>query len=59
MHHPSHITPVVTPRAITPREDGRIDLVGLPRSYSSRFPAALSGGGILDNRATGRRTPLL
>ncbi len=32
MHHPSHITPVVTPRAITPREDGRIDLIGLPRA---------------------------
>jgi 23S rRNA (adenine2503-C2)-methyltransferase len=32
MHHPSHITPVVTPRAITPRADGRIDLIGLPRA---------------------------
>jgi 23S rRNA (adenine2503-C2)-methyltransferase len=29
MQIPGHIDPVVTPRAITPRLDGRIDLVGL------------------------------
>ncbi len=29
MQIPGHIDPVVTPRAITPRPDGRIDLVGL------------------------------
>jgi len=28
---PGHIDPVVTSRDITPREDGRIDLLGLPR----------------------------
>ncbi len=32
MHHPSYITPIVAPRAITPRADGRIDLIGLPRT---------------------------
>jgi 23S rRNA (adenine2503-C2)-methyltransferase len=29
MQIPGHIDPVVTPRAITPRADGRIDLMGL------------------------------
>jgi 23S rRNA (adenine2503-C2)-methyltransferase len=29
MQIPGHIDPVVTPRAITPRSDGRIDLMGL------------------------------
>ena len=29
MQIPGHIDPVVTPRAITPRADGRIDLLGL------------------------------
>ncbi len=29
MQIPGHIDPVVTPRSITPREDGRIDLLGL------------------------------
>jgi len=29
MQIPGHIDPVVTPRAITPRPDGRIDLIGL------------------------------
>ncbi len=29
MQIPGHIDPVVTPRAITPRADGRIDLIGL------------------------------
>jgi len=28
---PGHIDPVPVPRDITPREDGRIDLIGLPR----------------------------
>ncbi|WOK35129.1 23S rRNA (adenine(2503)-C(2))-methyltransferase RlmN [Sphingomonas sp. C3-2] len=28
---PGHIDPVPVPRAITPREDGRIDLIGLPK----------------------------
>ena len=41
MHHPSHITAVVTPRPVTPREDGRIDLIGLPRAeIASHFAAA-------------------
>ena len=29
MQIPGHIDPVVTPRAVTPRSDGRIDLMGL------------------------------
>ena len=41
MHHPSHITPVVTPRPVTPRADGRIDLIGLPRAeIATHFAAA-------------------
>ncbi|CAM4138556.1 23S rRNA (adenine(2503)-C(2))-methyltransferase RlmN [Novosphingobium lubricantis] len=28
---PGHIDPVPVPRPITPREDGRVDLIGLPR----------------------------
>jgi 23S rRNA (adenine2503-C2)-methyltransferase len=41
MHHPSHITPVVTPRPVTPRADGRIDLIGLPRAeIAIHFAAA-------------------
>jgi 23S rRNA (adenine2503-C2)-methyltransferase len=31
MHSPGHIDPLPLPREITPREDGRIDLLGLPR----------------------------
>lgn len=31
MQIPGQIDPVVTPRAITPREDGRVDLLGLTR----------------------------
>ena len=31
MHHPSHISPVNVPRVITPRADGRVDLLGLSR----------------------------
>ncbi|MEQ1498487.1 MAG: 23S rRNA (adenine(2503)-C(2))-methyltransferase RlmN [Novosphingobium sp.] len=29
---PGQIDPVPTPRAVTPREDGRLDLIGLPKS---------------------------
>ena len=28
---PGHIDPVPVPRDVTPREDGRVDLIGLPR----------------------------
>ena len=28
---PGHIDPVPVPREVTPREDGKIDLIGLPR----------------------------
>ncbi|MBM3594923.1 MAG: 23S rRNA (adenine(2503)-C(2))-methyltransferase RlmN [Alphaproteobacteria bacterium] len=31
MHSPGHIDPLPLPRQITPREDGRVDLIGLPR----------------------------
>ena len=31
MQIPGHIDPVVTPRTITPREDGRVDLLGLTK----------------------------
>jgi len=31
MQIPGHIDPVPVPRAITPREDGRVDLLGLNR----------------------------
>jgi len=31
MQIPGHIDPVPVARDITPREDGRIDLIGLPR----------------------------
>jgi 23S rRNA (adenine2503-C2)-methyltransferase len=31
MQIPGHIDPVPVPRAITPRADGRVDLLGLPR----------------------------
>jgi 23S rRNA (adenine2503-C2)-methyltransferase len=31
MQIPGHIDPLTVPRAITPREDGRIDLLGLPK----------------------------
>ncbi len=31
MHSPGHIDPLPLPRDITPREDGRVDLIGLPR----------------------------
>ena len=31
MQIPGHIDPLTVPRDITPREDGRVDLIGLPR----------------------------
>jgi 23S rRNA (adenine2503-C2)-methyltransferase len=31
MQIPGHIDPLTVPRAITPREDGRVDLLGLPK----------------------------
>ncbi len=31
MHSPGHIDPLPLPRDITPREDGRVDLIGMPR----------------------------
>jgi 23S rRNA (adenine2503-C2)-methyltransferase len=31
MQIPGHIDPIPVPRAITPRADGRVDLIGLPR----------------------------
>ena len=31
MQIPGHIDPLPVPRDITPREDGRVDLIGLPR----------------------------
>ena len=31
MHSPGHIDPLPLPREITPREDGRVDLIGLPK----------------------------
>ena len=32
MQIPGHIDPLPVPREVTPREDGRIDLIGLPRT---------------------------
>ena len=32
MQIPGHIDPLTIPRDITPREDGRVDLIGLPRA---------------------------
>jgi 23S rRNA (adenine2503-C2)-methyltransferase len=32
MQIPGHMDPHTVPRAITPREDGRVDLIGLPRT---------------------------
>ena len=40
---PGHIDPVPVARAITPREDGRIDLVGLSKT---ELREALAGGGL-------------
>jgi len=36
---PGHIDPVVTPRGVTARPDGRIDLLGLPRTEITRLMA--------------------
>ena len=32
MQIPGHIDPVPVPRAATPRDDGRTDLIGLPKA---------------------------
>lgn len=38
---PGHVDPVPVPRDVTPREDGRVDLVGLPRkAITDLFAAA-------------------
>lgn len=43
MQIPGHIDPVPVPRAITPREDGRVDLLGLSRE---QIRAELEGAGL-------------
>lgn len=45
---PGHVDPVPVPRAITPREDGRVDLVGLSRA---QIRAELSAAGLDDRQA--------
>jgi 23S rRNA (adenine2503-C2)-methyltransferase len=45
---PGHVDPVPVPRAITPREDGRVDLVGLTRA---QIGAELSAAGLDDKQA--------
>ena len=40
---PGHVDPVPVPRAITPREDGRVDLIGLSRN---ELRAALEAAGM-------------
>jgi len=45
---PGHIDPVPVPRAITPREDGRVDLVGLARN---QIRAELSAAGLDEKQA--------
>jgi 23S rRNA (adenine2503-C2)-methyltransferase len=45
---PGHVDPVPVPRAITPREDGRVDLVGLSRP---QIKAELSAAGLDDKQA--------
>jgi 23S rRNA (adenine2503-C2)-methyltransferase len=47
MQIPGHIDPVPVPRAITPREDGRVDLTGLARA---QIKAELAAAG-LDEKA--------
>jgi 23S rRNA (adenine2503-C2)-methyltransferase len=47
MQIPGHIDPVPTRRDITPRADGRVDLIGLPRT---RIAELLEAGG-LDRKA--------
>ncbi|MDQ4419143.1 23S rRNA (adenine(2503)-C(2))-methyltransferase RlmN [Sphingobium sp. DEHP117] len=43
MQIPGHIDPLPVPRAITPREDGRVDLLGLSRE---QIRAELEGAGL-------------
>ncbi|BAK68030.1 conserved hypothetical protein [Sphingobium sp. SYK-6] len=45
---PGHIDPVPVPRAITPREDGRVDLVGLSRA---QIKAELGTAGLDEKQA--------
>ncbi|MBN8820038.1 MAG: 23S rRNA (adenine(2503)-C(2))-methyltransferase RlmN [Sphingomonas sp.] len=45
---PGHIDPVPVPRAITPREDGRVDLVGLSRP---QIKAELTAAGLDERQA--------
>ncbi|MCW2414620.1 MULTISPECIES: 23S rRNA (adenine(2503)-C(2))-methyltransferase RlmN [unclassified Sphingobium] len=45
---PGHVDPVPVPRAITPREDGRVDLVGLSRA---QIKAELSAAGLDEKQA--------
>ncbi len=45
---PGHVDPVPVPRVITPREDGRVDLVGLSRA---QIKAELSVAGLDDKQA--------
>jgi 23S rRNA (adenine2503-C2)-methyltransferase len=45
---PGHVDPVPVPRAITPREDGRVDLIGLSRP---QIKAELSAAGLDDKQA--------
>jgi 23S rRNA (adenine2503-C2)-methyltransferase len=47
MQIPGHIDPVTTPRDITPRADGRVDLIGLPKARIT----ALFGEAGLDPKA--------
>jgi len=52
MQIPGHIDPLPVPRDITPREDGRIDLLGLPRTRI----AELFGEAGLDTKAAKLRS---
>lgn len=45
---PGHVDPVPVPRVITPREDGRVDLVGLSRP---QIKAELSAAGLDERQA--------
>lgn len=45
---PGHVDPVLVPRAITPREDGRVDLVGLSRP---QIKAELGAAGLDERQA--------
>jgi 23S rRNA (adenine2503-C2)-methyltransferase len=48
MQIPGHIDPVTTPRPATPREDGRVDLIGLSKA---ELRAALETGGLEPKQA--------